>query len=115
MNAELNAKLFTIEAYVSDRSASASLIGELDLAGTAELRACTDQLVWGGAQHLRFDLARLTFCDAAGLGVLIYARNSVQDREGELTLSHVHGIPRRLLIVCGLLELFSDSADSTAP
>jgi anti-anti-sigma factor len=90
-----------------------SLIGELDMASTAELRACADRLIGTGARHLHFDLARLTFCDAAGLGALIHARNSVRDHRGDLTLSHVQGIPRRLLSVCGLLDLFTGAADSS--
>ena len=46
------------------------LSGEVDLATSAEVRACAETLVAGGARHLTFDFSAVTFCDSTGLAVL---------------------------------------------
>jgi len=60
--------------------------GELDFATAAGLRRHLDTLMFGNISHLVVDLGDLTFCDLAGVRVLLRANRELRARGGDLTL-----------------------------
>lgn len=73
--------------------------GELDRDGEGPLRAALEQAVAGGPGLLVVDCGGLTFCDSAGLDLLLGARAVVETAGGSLVLAG----PGPALV--GLLEL----------
>ncbi len=66
------------------------LEGELDLAGTDEVREGLHSAQHGDVSQIVVDLRGLTFLDSTGLGVLIGA--DIAGRDGHVGVSFVRGI-----------------------
>ena len=85
-----------------------SVSGELDIATTERLRAHLLGLLQevGRGPHqqvaLVIEMSRLTFIDAAGLGILVSACNHAQAQQTPLRLTGVPPAVRRLLRITGL-------------
>jgi anti-sigma B factor antagonist len=75
--------------------------GDLDFATAPELRAALD----GANSEIVIDFARLTFLDAAGLGVLAQAHEQARRHGHRVVISHAGPMVRRLLTVTGLDDL----------
>jgi anti-sigma B factor antagonist len=56
-----------------------SLTGELDLATAPQLRSAVQQKLQDGTQRLVLDLTDLSFCDSAGLTVMVWAERAFPD------------------------------------
>jgi len=72
-----------------DASSSRSLVrlrGELDVATAPGLQRRLDSLIDRGVHHLVVDLADVSFCDLAGVRVLLGADRQLRTRGGHLTL-----------------------------
>ncbi|HEX4811453.1 MAG TPA: STAS domain-containing protein [Nonomuraea sp.] len=87
-----------------DGTVTVTVSGELDIATTELLRG---RLLWllqesGRAQAVVLDLRRLSFIDAAGLGVLVALHDQARRRRTPLRLTGVPPAMRRLLRVTGL-------------
>jgi anti-sigma B factor antagonist len=65
------------------------LVGELDLYTARRLKGTVDTVLADGGSRLVIDVARLSFCDAAGLGALLWCRRRIADRGGWLRLASV--------------------------
>jgi anti-anti-sigma factor len=65
----------------------------------------------GPPERIEIDLARVTFLDCSGLGVLITARQAAAHSGGHLWVSGPRPIVRRVLDLTGLLDLFTTSPD----
>jgi anti-anti-sigma factor len=81
-----------------------SVSGELDIATTELLRG---HLLWllqeaGRDREVVLDVRRLSFIDAAGLGVLVALHHQARRRHTPLRLAGVSPAMRRLLSVTGL-------------
>jgi anti-sigma B factor antagonist len=76
--------------------------GELDLATAPALQRELDTLLDGGYVELDVDLDELSFCDVAGLSVLLRARVTAVGRGGRVTL---HGRCPPLLTMLHVLRL----------
>lgn len=87
--------------------------GEVDLAATDDLLrravAALDR-----CEHLRLDLAGVTFMDSSGLGILLQVRRHAIDTGKLLTLRSLGPGTHRLLEVVGLKQLFDVEADPVA-
>ncbi|MET9246509.1 STAS domain-containing protein [Nonomuraea sp. NPDC003709] len=89
-------------------SLTVSVSGELDIATTEQLRAHLLGLLQeaGRAPHkqvaLVIEMSRLTFIDAAGLGILVCAHNHARAQQTPLRLTGVPPAIRRLLRLTGL-------------
>ncbi|GAA3790505.1 STAS domain-containing protein [Sphaerisporangium flaviroseum] len=83
------------------------LAGDLDFHGTPGFYANVDGL-WtpDGAPRLVIDLARLTFCDSAGLGALVYVFNQIAAAQGRFILVAVPDYLQRRLRISGLNNHF---------
>jgi anti-anti-sigma factor len=76
--------------------------GELDLATAPKLQAELRALLDDGYAELDLDLDQLTFCDVAGLNLLLRARGAAVSAGGRLT---VHGNCRPLVRMLQVLRL----------
>jgi anti-anti-sigma factor len=83
---------------VGTRPDRVRLVGELDLAGAPELRAC----LAGVEGDIEVDCSGLTFIDAAGLGVFVAAHHACEARGVRLL---VVDPPACMLKVLALTEL----------
>ncbi len=79
-----------------------ALRGELDCSSAPELRSRIGEVLAAGAGAVVVDLARLSFIDAAGLGVLIGAERQLRERNGHLDLRRVPRPVQRVLEVAGV-------------
>jgi anti-sigma B factor antagonist len=90
-----------ISDSTSGRWTVITVSGEVDVATSPELfqaleRAVQDQ------RHVVVDLARVTFMDSTGLGVLVQTLRSVLEREGELRCVVTEPNVRKIFEVTGL-------------
>jgi anti-sigma B factor antagonist len=83
-------------------AARISLAGELDLATAPRLLAALRTLLDSGYAELDLDVHELSFCDVAGLNVLLHARAAAVAADGRLT---VHGNCRPLVRMLHALHL----------
>ncbi|GAA2410123.1 STAS domain-containing protein [Nonomuraea africana] len=95
---------------VVERSAGAAIVrlrGDLDKLSAPVLR---DQLVLLHDERVHtivVDATELAFCDSSGLWVLIEHQRLVREHGGDLRLTGVHGVLRRVLDVTGLSAVFT--------
>ena len=82
-----------------------SIAGEIDLATSSSLGECLE----AHAGIVVIDLAKVTFIDSSGLGVLVRERKRVRSRSGDLRLRAPQDHVRRVFEVTGLSELLEDS------
>lgn len=76
--------------------------GELDLATSTDLSALIDQVTGEPGQTLVVDLRALTFCDCAGLNVLVHQHHRLRERGGTLILLRPPPRIQQLLTLIGL-------------
>lgn len=88
-----------------------SVVGDLDVTSSPQVRNEVVRLLTDGATHLVIDLAAVPFVDSFGLGVLIGALKRTRAGGGELVLVVTDPGVRRLLSLTGLDEVF-DLAES---
>ncbi|MFA1544049.1 STAS domain-containing protein [Actinomadura monticuli] len=98
-------------ARVRGGTALVAVAGEIDLRTAGALR---DRLVelhgrlpGSGPRRLVADFTAVAFCDAAGLGALVAARNQIAADGGEIVLTGVRPAQLRLLRITGLYRLFA--------
>lgn len=80
-----------------------ALNGEVDLLSADRLRQALDESISRGRVRLIVDAARLTFCDSAGLRVLLEGNRRAAAAGGHLRLAYVHGVVHRILEVSQLI------------
>ncbi|MGW0803898.1 STAS domain-containing protein [Nonomuraea sp. NPDC002799] len=82
-----------------------SVAGELDIATTELLRGHLLELLREAGRRpatLVIELSRLSFIDAAGLGVLVSIRNQAEGQRTPLRIANIPPVMRRLLRITGL-------------
>ncbi|MFI7611810.1 STAS domain-containing protein [Nonomuraea terrae] len=80
-----------------------SLSGELDIANSEALRGQLFTLLHeAGHARLVVELSRLSFIDAAGLGILVSVRNQARRQHTPMRIDGVPPAIRRLLRITGL-------------
>ncbi len=80
------------------------LSGELDVANAEQLADALEAQLNDGCVDIEIDVARLAFCDSAGLGVLVRGHQQLAARRGSLVLTGVadsHPVAK-LLALTGL-------------
>lgn len=90
----------------SGDSLNLTLSGELDYTNSTTLDDCLEPLLLDTPAHLVLDVTDLTFCDSAGLSVLIGAHHRLARAGGDMTLRGVRGALRRVVGITGLDTLF---------
>lgn len=91
--------------------------GELDLWSGPQLDDCLIELAAVGRGQVVLDAAGLTFCDAAGIRILIRGHARARACEGWLRLARVDRRVRRVLVITkltGVLPAFDSVGDAVA-
>lgn len=82
-----------------------AVAGELDLVTAGDLLNRVTDVVEAGAHRVILDLNELTFCDSAGLSVLIRIRKRVGEFDGALILARPTSPVRSVLELTGLTTI----------
>lgn len=84
------AAAFAASLRSPDRGSAVVVVaGELDIASVPRLEEVLEQAVHAGAGQVRVDLARLSFCGAAGVTVLVQAHRTLAQLGRSLHLEHI--------------------------
>lgn len=100
-------------AAVGQRYCLLALEGDLDIATAPQLVRALDEQLSAGRLIVRLNLAHLGFCDAAGLAVIVSARDALAAAGGSLTLTDCAPALQRLLQITGLTDLAGHHASRT--
>lgn len=90
----------------SGSSLRVMLHGRLTFAENGRFRALLGQLQDGTATQVVLDLGNVEFIDSAGLGMLLYTRDAVRQRDGEVSLDAASGQVDRMLTLSRMHDLF---------
>lgn len=96
------APAFTGSVRVRDDVALVMLAGEADVHSAPLMRALLQDAAATGTPSVVVDLALVSFCDAAGLGLLVRTGNELALRDAQLSLRAAPVFLRRLLEITGL-------------
>lgn len=91
------------------------LEGEYDIATAVVLGATLANAISRDDADLVVDLSRVTFIDAATIGVLIRGRNRLRCQSRSLTLRSPSRCARRLLDICGLTAVVEPETAPAGP
>ena len=91
----------TVELRTEDDRTVVEVVGELDLSTVQELADAFERADRSGGRTLVLDASGLTFCDSAGLRVLMEARH-----RGAIALRSPSDALRRLLELTGTADRF---------
>lgn len=86
----------------------------LSMADAGNVRESLHELVAQGRTHLVLDLARVSFMDSSGLSVLLSARKSVAQKNGQVALLNPSAEARVLIELTRLHEVFDIFIDRDA-
>jgi anti-sigma B factor antagonist len=103
----VDARPLRLDSSTDGRTACIALTGELTYTTVRRFDEEVRRLVDASRPHLLLDVARLGFCDSAGLSALIAAHRLAAGHGGELGLRGVHGTLARALRVTGLTSVFT--------
>ena len=106
---------FAVQVAIEGEVAVAWLSGELDLAAAPRLADALAATTSTMRQRLVLDLSHLDFVDAAGLGAIVGARNTLRSGSGELTLRAPSRFAARVLEIAGLASMMSQVRTERRP
>lgn len=86
-----------VEISRSDERVEIRLVGELDIGTVPEVEKVMAAIDADTVKQVCVDLAKLTFCDCAGIGVMISAHNRLCHNGHRLTLVHAQPAVVRVL------------------
>lgn len=91
-----------------DSDSVAVVVGDVDLATAPRLRqAILDLLAQEPPRGIRVDLAEVALLDSIGVSVLIDTYKRAKGRGVSLIVENPQPIVRRVLEICGLLEILT--------
>ena len=79
------------------------LKNRLDALNSSDVQQALEPLL-NGIKHLRLDLSNLNYISCAGLRVLLFLRQEMEEKNGDMELLHVNQIVMDVFDVTGLLE-----------
>ena len=82
------------------------LSGRLTFAENARFRSMLIQLKERAASAVTLDLGEVEFIDSAGLGMLLYTRDTLHQSQGVVSLSAASGQVGRMLDLSRMRDLF---------
>ncbi len=92
----------TISVSTLDRGAMLHVSGEMDFDTSPKLIQAIEDLPFDGHDSVVFDMASLTFCDAAGVSAMLRSHQLISSRGGRLSIRGLSGLPRRVLRITGV-------------
>jgi len=84
-----------------------SLVGEVDVANTQQVREAALGLLSGGITRLIVDLSRTDYMDSAGLGLLVGLQRRLREANGALGLAGLKAQVQRVFDVTKLNRIFA--------
>ena len=96
-----------LSVTVDARSAETTLyiFGEMDHFNTDILTEALGRIELDGGRPVVLDLARLRFCDAAGVSALLAVQRRISNAGGRLRVRAPSGIPRKVLTITGVDQI----------
>lgn len=107
--------LFHVSAVLDAAAPELRLLGELDYDGTAVLRAALADCFARLPDRIVLDLRGLSFCDCAGLNVLLEAKATADLTGTDLGVEGVHAQVARLFALAGVTAMFADRVPRVRP
>ncbi len=107
----------SVETIASGRCLIARVSGEMDYATDPVFRPQFKELLARGDRFIVLDLSRVSFCDSAGLSVLLGAWRQADERGAVLMLACVPAPLRRVLQMTGMdqvLRVYATVTDAEA-
>jgi anti-anti-sigma factor len=92
-----------------------SFSGEIDVATAPLARTALSEACGAGARTVVVDLSEVSFFGAAGVSVLIEAKQLARSREVKLVFSSPSAIVQRVAQVTGCDELFASEGEDDIP
>jgi anti-anti-sigma factor len=88
-------------------SATVRVCGEIDQETAQALRSCLARCLLDGCTIITVDLAALEFIDSIGLRPLVWARQQLRNRSGQLIVQNAPSWTREIFVVGGLMPFHS--------
>ncbi|MGW6886746.1 STAS domain-containing protein [Streptomyces chartreusis] len=107
----------SVEATVLGRGVVALVSGEMDYLTGPGLWDQINEVLAGSAGFVVLDLSGVSFCDSAGLNVLLRAAQRAASRDVELVVACVPAALRRILDMTGadqVLQIFDTVVEAEA-
>lgn len=104
-----------IEVDDADGGITAQVSGELDIATADQAARYLRDVIDSQAGLITVSLAGVTFCDAAGLGVLVRAASHARQSGRSLRLTGVRPPLERIMRITGMDTAFPGITSSSAP
>lgn len=95
-----------------EETAVISLVGEVDVANTGQVRQAALGLLSEGVKRLVVDLSRTEYMDSAGLGLLIGLQRRLREAGGVLGLAGLKAQVQRVFDVTKLSRIFAIYSDA---
>ena len=89
------------ELHLTPNDAVLALYGEVDLANLDQVTAALDAVLATPARALVVDLDELDFASVSTLSALVGAAHAMVGRDGEMTVTGVRSLHRRVLELLG--------------
>ena len=105
---------FVGSVRLSEGLALVKAAGEIDIASAPLLQALLEEATAAGVTAVVVDMALVSFCDAAGLGLLVATANELREAGGELSIRDATFSLRKLLEVTGLADALKVQPATTA-
>jgi anti-sigma B factor antagonist len=97
-----------------DQTGLLTLAGELDVSNVAEAREAARKLLDDGSSRLVVDLARVTYMDSSGLGMLVGLLKRLKESGGAMAIAGPVPRVKRVFEITGLHQIFALCDDVTA-
>ncbi|MFI9101823.1 STAS domain-containing protein [Streptomyces fildesensis] len=107
--------LFQVSTVLDTDVCALRLVGALDLDGTAQLRAALADCFARRPDRVVLDLRSLSFCDCAGLNVLLEALATASRVGSELCVEGAQAQVARLFALADIDECFGDTVPRLPP
>nr|WSX53784.1 STAS domain-containing protein [Streptomyces sp. NBC_00974] len=111
----MKSSLFQVSTALDVDVTALRLVGVLDLDSVAQLRAAVADCWARRSRRVVIDLRDLRFCDCAGLGVLLEARDTADKVGTELCVEGARAQVARLFALTGVDDLISGSVPRLPP
>lgn len=99
---------YEVQLTRSDGTATLALIGDIDLAAEALVRAKAQEAISLAPTDIVVDLSASTFLDSAGISALVTLANEAAERSCPVTMRRGPSNVMRVLDITGMGDLFPE-------